>query len=257
MKASIITVCKNSEKCVERAIQSVLMQSYNDIEYIIIDGASTDKTLSIIEKYKENIDVLISEKDRGIYNAMNKGIVHSSGDVLYFLNSDDLLYDEDVINDVMSEFSRNSNLGVLYGNVIISDGQNEKIVEYRNLTKRFFYKNNLCHQAVFSRKKVFNEIGNFNENYKIHADIDWLMRAYFKTNTKFRYLDRIICIYSTLGFCSNPINAQTYKFDRQKISAKYFFEAKFKLIIKQMLGKFGYKKYYYISKHRNGKLGVK
>ena len=243
MKVSIITVCKDSEGNIEKAIQSVIAQTYRDIEYIIIDGASTDQTLSIIDRYHDKIDVLVSEKDSGIYNAMNKGITYSNGNILYFLNSDDLLHDKHVIDDISSEFKDDNGLGILYGNVIMCDGKTEKKVKYNGLDHKFFYKNTLCHQAVFARKEVFNEIGKFNESYKIHADTDWLMRAFFRTNTHFKYLNRDICRFSTQGFCSNPIYAEKYKFDRQEISAKYFFEARYKLIIKKLLILLGSRKY--------------
>lgn len=243
MQVSIITVCKNSEGSIEKAIQSVLSQTYRDIEYIIIDGASTDQTVSIIHRYTDNIDVIVSEKDCGIYNAMNKGITYSNGNILYFLNSDDFLHDKHVIDDVSSEFTKDNGLGILYGNVIMCDGKTEKKVKYNSLSPKFFYKNTLCHQAVFARKEVFGEIGKFNESYKIHADTDWLMRVYFRSKIHFKYLNRDICHFSTQGFCSNPINAEKYKFDRQEISAKYFFEARYKLIIKKLLIRLGLRKY--------------
>lgn len=239
MKVSIITVCKNSENSIERAIESVVGQNYGNVEYIIIDDKSTDSTLSIIDKYKSNIDISISESDTGIYNAMNKGIKYSTGDILYFLNSDDYLIDYEVIADISSAFVENSDSMIIYGNVFMADDRGKRLVKYKDIDSNFFYKNTICHQAVFARKELFGEIGGFNEKYKIHADVDWLMRVYFNTENVFKYFDRTICFFSNQGFCSNPINAEKHKFDRQEISAKYFLEAKYKLMIKKLLIQLG------------------
>jgi len=244
LKISVVTVCKNSEKHIEDSIQSLVSQSFDSIEYIVIDGKSTDNTLLILEKYKKDISVLISETDNGIYHAMNKGIDQATGDIIYFLNSDDTLHDSNVISKVADEFHKDPQTGILYGNVVMTDGVNERLVKYENsLTKRYFYKNTICHQAIFAKKKIFTLIGKFNENYKIHADTDWLMRAYFNPDirSKFQYADLTVSFFSPQGFCSNPVNAEKYKYDRQEISAKYFFEAKVKLFIKKVLMKSGFK----------------
>ena len=104
MKVSIITVCYNSEKTIEKTIKSVLSQNYKDIEYIIIDGGSTDNTINIVNKYKQKIDIFKSEKDRGIYDAINKGIKYSTGSVISILHSDDIFCDKLTINKVISNF---------------------------------------------------------------------------------------------------------------------------------------------------------
>ena len=104
MKISIVTVTLNSEKTLERTIKSVLGQNYSDVEYIIIDGGSTDGTLNIIEKYKDKISKVISEKDNGLYDAMNKGIKLSTGDIVGILNSDDFFYNEEVLSIVANSF---------------------------------------------------------------------------------------------------------------------------------------------------------
>lgn len=108
MKVSIITVCYNSEEYIEEAVKSVLFQTYQNIEYIIIDGKSTDGKLNIINKYKDRISKIMSEKDEGIYDAMNKGAQVATGDIIYFLNSDDRLIDKDVIMDAAKKFEENN-----------------------------------------------------------------------------------------------------------------------------------------------------
>jgi glycosyltransferase involved in cell wall biosynthesis len=239
MKLSVITVCKNSEQTISQCIRSVIGQSYGDIEYIIIDGLSTDRTLSIIEQYRNNIDVLISESDYGIYNAMNKGIKYSTGNLVYFLNSDDILHDNDVFLDIVTAFTLNINSKIIFGNVIMTDNNGDILIKYDKIDKNYFYKHTVCHQALFAKKELFDTIGLFNEKYKIHADVDWLMRVYFAIGDEFEYIDRTICYFSGHGFCSNPINAEQYKFDRQEISAKYFFKARYRLFLKKLLMRLG------------------
>ena len=240
MQVSIITVCKNSASHLEGAMQSVFNQDYPDIQYIVIDGKSTDRTLEIIDSCQKKIDIVISESDSGIYNAMNKGLRYVDGMLVYFLNSDDRLYDDRVVSDVVTEFSKNQNRAIIYGNVAIKKNGQSQILKYGNLNKRYFYKNTICHQALFIQKDVYkNTVGGFDDKYPIHADVDWIMRAYLEHKVNFSYFDRNICNYSSEGFSSNPLYAEKYKYDRQEISAKYFLEAKIKLGIKRILIKLG------------------
>ena len=106
MKISIITVVRNNSATIEQAIESVYSQTYDNIEYIVIDGDSTDGTLDILKNYRDKIDILLSEKDYGLYDAMNKGIDNATGDIIGFLHSDDLFYDEDVITNVIKKFKK-------------------------------------------------------------------------------------------------------------------------------------------------------
>jgi glycosyltransferase involved in cell wall biosynthesis len=239
MNISIITVCKNAEQHLEHSIKSVLDQSHPNYQYIIVDGKSTDHTLNIINKYSTQIDTIISETDSGIYNAMNKALKYVKGDVVYFLNSDDQFFDNTILSDIENEFKKSQRAKIIYGNVIISLNAKKEVLKYNKIDKRYFYKNTICHQALFIKTDLYNLIGSFDESYPIHADVDWLMKAYFKYKVKFHYFDRNICHYSSEGFSSNPIYAEKHKYDRQEISSKYFFEAKVKLLIKRKLIKMG------------------
>ena len=118
LKVSVITVCYNAEQHIEQAIQSVFSQTYKNIEYLIIDGKSTDGTLSIVNKYRARIDKIISEKDNGIYDAMNKGIQNASGDVMFFLNSDDRFYNYSIVETFVNKFSQDDKIGIVYGKVM-------------------------------------------------------------------------------------------------------------------------------------------
>ena len=127
LKVSIITVCLNSESYIEKTIQSVLAQSYSPIEYILIDGNSSDNTLNIINKYQAEIDIIISENDDGIYDAMNKGVTRSTGDILYFLNSGDILIDDTIIERVERIFIEKPEYPMVYGDLIFYSDKNEKL----------------------------------------------------------------------------------------------------------------------------------
>jgi len=239
MNVSIITVCKNAEQHLERAIRSVVVQTYPNIQYILVDGKSTDTTLEMINKYRNKIDVMVSEPDTGIYNAMNKALKFVTGDIVYFLNSDDHICDIDVIADVANTFNRSANAEIVYGNVMVMlNGVNTEL-KFDCFNGKFLYKNTICHQALFIKKKIFDLIGGYDEKYQIHADVDWLMKAYFRHKVNLHYFDRTICHYSSDGFSSNPIYAEKYKYDRQEISGKYFLEARIKLGIKRSLKKIG------------------
>lgn len=240
MKISIITVCKNSALHIERAITSVLEQSYSDRQYIIIDGKSSDNTLDIISKYIDEIDTVVSEADTGIYNAMNKALNSVVGEVVYFLNSDDCFFDKEVLSDVAKEFIKDEQTMIVHGNVVMNLGGKDKVIRHDRINKKYFYKHTICHQALFSRKQLFDIIGVYDERYPIHADTDWLMKAHFKLQAKFKYIDRTICYYSTEGFSAVNSTGEPYKYDRQEISAKYFLEAKYKLIIKKLLNRLGF-----------------
>lgn len=174
-KVSIITVVYNGADTIEQTIQSVLGQTYKNIEYIIIDGVSTDGTQEIIKKYLDYVDCYVSEIDDGIYDAMNKGVKYATGDVIAFLNSDDW-YEEDAIQRVVSYFMNNELDIVMGGTNIVNNGYIQSV--RKSDISVIKWETPCCHQAVFARKYVFNKIGNFNTKYQICADYDWILRAY-------------------------------------------------------------------------------
>jgi glycosyltransferase involved in cell wall biosynthesis len=209
------------------------------MQYIVVDGKSTDLTLDIINNYRNNIDTIISESDSGIYNAMNKALKFVKGDVVFFLNSDDRFYDNRILSDIENEFNKYAPVDIVYGNVVINEKGKQTVLKFNEVNEKFFYKKTICHQALFIKRNLLEAIGGFDEKYIIHADVDWLMKAYFSQNSKLHYFDRTICFYSTDGLSSDPRFAEKYKYDRQEISAKYFLEAKIKLAIKRQLIKLG------------------
>jgi glycosyltransferase involved in cell wall biosynthesis len=163
MKVSVICVCFNAQNTIEDSIKSVLNQTYQNIEYIVIDGASTDKTLEIIEKYKDKIDYFVSEPDSGIFNAMNKGIKAATGDILYFLNSNDYIFDEKVIEAVAGFFNK-TNSDIVFGNMsfIENNGIEKERRIYADVDKLFFINECVCHQGIFYKRAVFDKCGLYD-----------------------------------------------------------------------------------------------
>lgn len=208
MRVSIITVSLNSIKHIAKTIESVLSQSYGDIEYIIIDGGSTDGTLDIIRKFEPLFNGRmrwISEKDNGIYDAMNKGIKMANGELIGIINSDDW-YSQNAVEILVSEYNKSPDIGVFYGNMYLVD-KDGKIVLLAKPTKDLT--NYSCydwmpfgHPTAFVRKTVYDSIGAFNTKYKIAADHEFVMRCSSKS-IKFKYIDEIIANFREGGACDN------------------------------------------------------
>lgn len=197
---SIITPTLNSASTIEDCLKSVANQTYKNIEHLIIDGVSTDATLHIIKKSQSEYSHIrvISEKDNGIYDAINKGIRIAKGQWLYFLGSDDKLYDTSVFESIFynSEYIK---FDVLYGNVIspIFNGKYDGRFDIEKL-----FCKNICHQAIFFRRKVFDLIGDYNIDYKIFADWDHNFKWFLNPAITKIYLDKIIAVFAARGSSS-------------------------------------------------------
>lgn len=178
MKISVITVCYNSVTTIERTIKSVIAQDYEELEYIIIDGASTDGTRDIIEQYRDEISIYVSEPDSGLYDAMNKGLERANGEVFAFLNSDDY-YTDNVLKRVKGYFE-NSNADMVSGNMYVCEkGINTKAVYNKSKKENMFYQVVYPHPALFSKRELYKKYGGFDTSYKIAADSEWVMRVCF------------------------------------------------------------------------------
>ena len=185
-KISIITVCYNSEKTIESTIQSVIAQDYPNIEYIIVDGRSDDRTMQIAEQYKAHIAKKISEPDKGLYDAMNKGIQMATGDIIGILNSDDLFFTDSIISDVAAVFAGNPEIDAVYGNIAYFAANNEDKKVRAWVTKpyydNFFDDGEVPpHPSLFVKKSVYDAIGGYYPNFKISSDYEFMFRA-FKVN---------------------------------------------------------------------------
>ncbi|MGE5558750.1 MAG: glycosyltransferase family 2 protein [Bacillota bacterium] len=220
---SIITVCLNSERYIEDAIKSVIGQTYPNIEYIIVDGGSKDQTMEIVMKYRNNINTIISEPDCGIYDAMNKGIKNSNGEIIGILNSDDW-YEKDTVEQIVRESYRDTRkkFGIFHGDILVWD-RGQKPWYYRkpgadisNLTKRII----LNHPACFVRKSLYESIGLYDITYQISSDFDFLLRAYLN-NVMFKYLGKTLTNVRTGGI--STINYMDVMWESARILSKYGF----------------------------------
>jgi len=180
MKVSIITVCRNSAATIEQTIQSVIEQSYTNLEFIIIDGGSSDQTLSIVNKYQHKITKVISEKDNGIFDAMNKGINLATGEIIGILNSDDVYADRGVVEKVVTEMEK-SNADVSWGDLVyVKKNDPSKVTRVWKsspyMTGLFKKGWQAPHPTFFVRKTVYQRYGMFNTNLPISADYEILLR---------------------------------------------------------------------------------
>ena len=206
MKISIITAAYNSEKTIRDTLENVKNQMYKDIEHIIIDGASKDNTLAIVAEYP-HVKKVISEKDKGIYDAMNKGIQIATGDVIGILNSDDLYQDSTVIQQVMDQFIQNPTLDIIYGDLVYvkSDNVNKVVRNWKSNSyhNNFFDNGNVPpHPSLFVKKRIYEEAGFFNLDFKLAADYEFMLRIFKKHNFKSKYLNKVI-VKMRLGGATN------------------------------------------------------
>lgn len=197
MLVTIITVCLNAGSKISNTIKSVCDQSYNEIEYIIIDGGSTDNTLNILQKYSNCIHAFVTEKDKGIYDAMNKGLSMASGEVVYFLNADDQLANENVVANIMREFKSSSELDILYGDVIFDKVEIDKNRQSNiPMTRKTLASYMFNHQSIFTRRNVFVEEGGFDVDKRVVSDRIWLYKVINTHKYTMKYIDIVI---STVG----------------------------------------------------------
>ena len=191
MKISMITVCYNSAKTIEDTLKSVLSQKYDNYEYIIIDGKSKDNTLDIIKKYEPKFKgklKYISEKDNGLYDAMNKGIKMAEGDIIGIINSDDVIASSDVFNLVIDKIKETNADGV-YSNLIIKDENLDKCVRlFKGGVGSYKRGWHPPHPTLYLKKDIYQKYGNFDTNYRIAADYDFMVRI-MKRNIKLEYVD--------------------------------------------------------------------
>lgn len=219
-KFSIITVCYNSSSTLEDTIKSVLNQSYKHIEYIIIDGASSDNTLDIINKYAEQIDVIISEKDKGIYDALNKGVRIAQGDIIGFLHSDDIFHSNKTIDLIAKIFDSDHKTDATIGNVQFVNDKG-KVVRYSSSKywKKWMFKIGIMppHPSYFCKKNIYLENELFRIDYKISADFELMLRHIISGNVQYKINPVTTTIMrlgglSTSGFMSTKqINNEIYR----------------------------------------------
>lgn len=209
MKISIITVCYNSADTIEETIKSVLSQSYIDIEYIIVDGGSEDSTLDIIKKFDSKITKCVSEPDKGLYDAMNKGIALATGDLVGILNSDDVFFNNIVIESI-ANFHKNKIVDASISNVLYKNS-NGKII--RNYSVKGWKPTKLKqalmppHAGIFFKRKLFKKYGVYRLDFKIGADYELITRFFIKHNISWELLDINTTIMLVGGVSSSGIKS--------------------------------------------------
>lgn len=224
LKVTVITVCYNEKERLRKTIESVSCQTYSNIEYIVIDGDSTDGTQKIFSEYSRYSNIFFySEKDYGIYNAMNRGIARASGDYIYFINAGDTMYNKHVISDVVS-FIGNDKDTIYYGKIYISfaDGVMQ-MQDFSNtektLRERLIIGEMPCHQSIFSPRRALTN-HYFREQYKIRADYEWLLYSLIQGN-KYRAVPTIIGYYDASGTSGRLKNMMMFQKEEQDILNEY------------------------------------
>ena len=211
MKISIITVCLNSEQTIEKTILSVINQKNQDFEYIIIDGGSTDNTKKIIDKYKNNIDLFISEKDSGIYDALNKAIDLSTGEIISILHSNDIYSNNNVLEDVLFHFNKNKKIDIVLGSVLLKKMNSEK-------TSRFYSVKNFKpwmlrvgisppHPGSFIKRSIYLDKGNYDTSYKIASDFDLFVRYLLKDKLKYEITNQCYVKMNSGGLSNSEVSS--------------------------------------------------
>lgn len=192
---SVITVVYNGAATLEATIRSVIDQTRSNVEFIIIDGGSSDGSLDIIKRYADKITYWISEPDKGIYDAMNKGIAASKADWLFFLGSDDVFYNDHVLSDIFGD-ALDKDYDFLYGDVVGNDykGRYDGPFTFEKILIR-----NISHQAIFYKRSIFSKIGNFDLRYRLHADWDLNIRCFADREMRIKYTDTVIAKFGTGG----------------------------------------------------------
>ena len=225
MKISIITINFNNLEGLKKTIESVINQTYSNIEYIVIDGGSTDGSVEVIKEYNDEITYWVFEKDKGIYNAMNKGIMHAEGEYLLMLNSGDTLYKKETLEKIIG-FGLNKD--IIYGNVLWVEKDNEFLGTFPSIPRfSYFLNSSLSHQATLIKRSLHATVGLYNECYKIISDWCFFMETLFKHNCTFQHIplvmskcdrDGISCINENLALIADE--------------RRHFIESKFPLYVK-------------------------
>lgn len=197
MKVSLITISFNSERTLEDTIKSVIAQDYPNIEYIIIDGKSKDGTMNIVNKYRSHISKVVSEPDRGLYDAMNKGWQHATGDIVGYINSDDFLTCTDAISSVVKEFKEDPTLDGVHADLYYVNANNtDKIVRYWTTSDyqpgAFKYGWHPAHPTFYAKRKCYEQLGGFRLDMPLSADFELMLRFIEVNQLKTKHIDKVL-----------------------------------------------------------------
>lgn len=232
---SVVTVVLNSPKKLEKTIASVSGQRYGNVEHVVIDGGSEKETVDVIERHADVIDYWISERDDGIFFAMNKGLIASRGDYLIFVNAGDCFADDLVVEDVVDGYLKGGP-DIVYGSLFADAGEySKKPFSLRLKTEYDLYRQTICHQTIFTSRRAFIKVGLFDTSYKLCADREWLLRALTVHRLKLVQMERPVVVFDCSGVSSSK--PRTVKLENLKMNFHYFGKQFYFMILKQATGK--------------------
>jgi glycosyltransferase involved in cell wall biosynthesis len=220
-KLSIITINYNDKIGLKKTFQSVLNQTFHDYEYIVIDGGSSDGSKELIEEYKDRISYWVSEPDKGIYNAMNKGIQATHSDFIIFMNSGDVFHHDKVLAEVENQLTEE--FDIYYGDCYrVTPNASKRWSFPDKLSFSYFYSSSLSHQSTFIRRKLFYDFFLYNEDFKIVSDWEFFIYAICKMNVTYKHLNAVISDFDFTGISSNKKNKKFDKEEREVVFQKHF-----------------------------------
>jgi glycosyltransferase len=213
MRLSIITVCLNSSKTILKTLDSLKKQTLKKLEHIIIDGGSTDGTINLIKRNKLKNSIFITKKNLGIYASLNLGMKISRGKIIGILNSDDIFFNKNTLELIVNYFGKNKT-NLIYGNIIYKN--NKKVlrnwISHKTLKIKYDYKNLIKngwmapHTSIFIKKELLQNIGNYNQIYKISSDYDFIIRCFLNNKTQPTYLNKKLVIMKSGGVSNSSLN---------------------------------------------------
>ena len=220
-KLSIITVNYNDKAGLTKTINSVLNQTSQDFDFIIIDGGSSDGSAALIEQYKDKISYSVSERDNGVYHAMNKGIRAATGEFVIFMNGGDCFYNDSVLEEVLPELT--ADFDIYYGDNYKKTGSSQRLKKYpEKLNFSFFFSSSINHQSTFIRKSLFEAHFYYNESYRIASDWEFFVYTICHQNVPYKYLNKTIATYDFTGISSDPKFIKIFDVERNQTLQKYF-----------------------------------
>lgn len=229
-KISIITICRNEEKRIEKTIESVFYQTYSNREHIVIDGGSDDTTLNILNRFKNSFSYFESTPDRGVYHAQNKGIQHAQGDYLLFLNGGDYFPRPNVLELMMNRAKTKAD--ILYGDLVIDYGHG--VLKLGNSPPKiradFLFKSTLWHPVSLIRRELFEKYGYYDESYKICADYDFFLKVILVHNATTEHIPVAVTVFNTEGIGSQKKHEKLHREERRRAQNQHLSQKMIELI---------------------------
>jgi glycosyltransferase involved in cell wall biosynthesis len=220
-KLSVITICRNDKAGLEKTMRSVFAQTFTDYEYVVIDGASTDGSAELVKENSSRLAFWISEKDKGIYNAQNKGWQNAKGEYCLFLNSGDFLADATTLGKIFSApFSED----IIYGDLLVDNGKDKpyRLSQPDPFTFEDMIRTTLFHPAALIRRTLLGQLNGYDESFRITADYDFFLHALLVKKCSSRYIPVPFSVFNTAGIGSDPKNKAKHDAERRRAQLKYF-----------------------------------